>query len=71
MQHPMTPERLGVVLDAHRGGFGGAQSVDAEEERQSTVVNGQRLGDLQEADELEPVESWVRDSSCWNLGSRA
>lgn len=52
----MAAEGVGVVLDAHCGGFGGAKRVDAEQVRQGTVVHGQGVGDLQESDQLEPVQ---------------
>lgn len=53
----MAAEGLGVVLDADSGGLGGAQGVDAEQERQRAVVDGDGLGDLEEPDQFEPVES--------------
>jgi hypothetical protein len=34
---------------------GGAQRVDAEQERERTVMDGDGLGDLEEPDQLEPV----------------
>ena len=52
----MPTHGLGVVLDPHRGGLGGAQRVDAEQERQRTVVNGDGRCDLEEPDQLEPVQ---------------
>jgi hypothetical protein len=57
MQHPMAAQGLAVVLDPHGGGFGCAQGVDAEQVRQGTVVNRNGLGDLEEADQLEPVQA--------------
>ncbi|MEJ7742824.1 MAG: hypothetical protein WKF73_09900 [Nocardioidaceae bacterium] len=56
MQNPVPAQRLGVVLDPNRSGFGGAQRVDAEQVRQGAVVNGDGLGDLEEPDQLEPVQ---------------
>jgi hypothetical protein len=57
MQHPMAAQGLAVVLDPHGSGFGCAQGVDAEQVRQGTVVNRNGLGDLEEADQLEPVQA--------------
>jgi hypothetical protein len=42
----MPSQGVGVVLDPHRCGFGGAQGVDAEQVRQGAVVDGDGLGDL-------------------------
>nr|WP_240044513.1 hypothetical protein [Nocardioides albidus] len=52
----MAAQRLGVVLDPDRRRLRGSQSVDTEEIRESAVMNGDRLSDLKESDELEPVE---------------
>jgi hypothetical protein len=55
--HPVPAQRVGVVLDPYRGGLGGAQGIDAEQEREAAVVHGDRLGNLEEPDQLEPVKS--------------
>ena len=57
VQHPMASKGLGVVLDPHRGGFGGAQGVDAAQVRERAVVHGQGLRDLEESDQLEPIQT--------------
>ncbi len=57
VQHPVPAQGLGVVLDPHRSGLRRAQRVDAEQERQRAVVDGDGLGDLQEPDQLEPVQA--------------
>jgi hypothetical protein len=57
VQNPVAAQRVGVVLDAHRGGFRGAQGVDAEQEREGAVVDGDGLGDLQEPNQLQPVQA--------------
>jgi hypothetical protein len=56
VEHPVAAEGVGVVLDPHRGGFGGAEGVDTEQVGQGAVVHGQGLGDLEEPDQLEPVQ---------------
>ena len=53
----MAAQGLGVVLDPDRGGLGGAQRVDAEQVGQGAVVDGDGLGDLEEPDQLEPVQA--------------
>ena len=53
----MPAQRLRVVLDSHRSGLGGPQGVDAEQVRQCAVVDGDGLGDLQEPDQLQPVQT--------------
>jgi hypothetical protein len=55
MQDPVSAQRLLVVLDADRGRLGGTQRVDAEQERERAVVDADRLGNLQEPDQFEPV----------------
>ena len=45
------------VLDPHAGGFGGAQRVDSQQVGQGAMVHGERLGDLEEPDQLETVQS--------------
>lgn len=67
----MSAKSFVIVLDPHRGCLGCAEGVDAEQERQRAMMNGERLGDLEEADELEAVQSLVRDSSRCTLGRRA
>ena len=57
VQDPVSAERLAVVLDPHRRGFGGAQGVDAEQVGQGAVVHGDGLGDLEEPDQLEAVQA--------------
>ncbi len=57
VQHPVPAQCLVVVLDPHRCGFGGAQRVDAEQERQGAVVHADGLRDLEEPDQLEPVQA--------------
>jgi hypothetical protein len=53
----MPAQGLGVVLNPHRGGFGGTQGVDAKQIGQGAVVDADALGDRQEPDQLEPVQS--------------
>lgn len=53
----MSAQGLGVILDADRGRFGGAQGVDAEQIGEGAVVDGDGLCDLEEPDEFEPIES--------------
>ena len=55
MKDPVPAESLLVVLDPHGGCLRGTQGVDAEQVRESAVVHGQGLGDLEEPDQLEPV----------------
>ena len=55
VQHPVSAQGVGVVLDLYCGCFGGAQGVDAQQVCEGAVVDGQGLGDLQEPDQLEPV----------------
>ena len=57
VQDAVPAQGLGVVLDPDGGGFGGAEGVDAEQVRQGAVVDGEGLGDLEEPDQLEPVQS--------------
>src|SRR5665811_1199176 len=57
MQHPVSAQGIGVVLDPYCGRFGGAQGVDPEQIRAGAVVDGQGLGDLEEPDQLEPVQA--------------
>jgi hypothetical protein len=57
VQHPVAAQGLGVVLDPDRGGFGGAQGVDAEQVGQGTVVDADGRGDLEESDQLETVQA--------------
>ncbi len=45
-----------VVLDAYRSSLGCAECADAQQVRQGAVVDGDRLGDLEEPDELELVQ---------------
>ena len=53
----MAAQGVGVVLDPDGGGLGGAQGVDAEQVGEGAVVDGDGLGDLQEPDQLEPVQA--------------
>jgi hypothetical protein len=48
---------LGVVLDSHGGGLGGAEGVDAEQVSQRAVVDAEGLSDLEEPNQLEPAGS--------------
>jgi hypothetical protein len=57
VQHPVAAQRLGVVLDPHRGGFGGTECVDAKQVSQRAVVDTDGLGDVEESDQLEPVQA--------------
>jgi len=57
VQDPVTAAGVGVILDPHRSRLRGAQGVDAEQVRQGAVVGGDGLGDLEEPDQLEPVQS--------------
>jgi hypothetical protein len=57
VQDAVAAQRLGVVLDPDRRGLGGAQGVDAEQERERTVVDGEGLGDLEKTDQLKPVQA--------------
>lgn len=52
----MSAQRLGVVLDPDRCRLLGSQGVDAEQIGEGAVMDGDRLGDLKESNELEPVE---------------
>lgn len=52
----MAAQRLGVVLDPDRRRLGCSQSVDPKEISECTVMDGDRLSDLKEPEELEPVE---------------
>ena len=56
-QDSMASDGLGVVLDPHCGCLGGAQRVDAQQERKCAVVDGKGLGDLREPDQLEAVQT--------------
>ena len=53
----MAAHGLRVVLDTDRGRLGGPQCVDAQQVGQGAVVDGDGLGDLQEADQLQPVKA--------------
>ncbi len=71
MQHLVAVYGLLVVLALDASGFGGAQCVDAEQVGQGAVAHGQGLGDLEEPDQLEAVQSLgARDSSEWIFGGR-
>jgi hypothetical protein len=63
-------QRSPVVLDPDRGGLGGAQGVDAKQVGERAVVNADGLGDLEEPDELQPVQPLARVSSACSFGSR-
>ena len=72
VQHPVAAQRLGVILDPDGSRLGGAQRVDAEQVGQGAMVDADGLGDLEESDQLEPVQApRVRDSSRWTVGRRA
>jgi hypothetical protein len=70
VQHPVTAQSLGVVLDPNGGCLAGTQGVDAKQVGQGTVVNGDRLCNLEEPDKFEAVQS-LRDSSRCTFGSLA
>ena len=53
----MPAQGFGIVLDVDSGRFGGAQGVDAQQERQCPVVNRDGLGHLEKPDQLEPIQS--------------
>jgi hypothetical protein len=57
VQHSVAAQRLGVVLDPDGGRLGGAQRVDAEQVGQGAMVDADGLGDLEESDQLEPVQA--------------
>ena len=57
VQDTVTAQCLGVVLDPDRGGLRRAEDVDAEKIRQRAGVPAQRLGNLQEPDQLKPIEA--------------
>jgi hypothetical protein len=63
-------QRLGVVLDTNCCGFRGAECVDAQQEGQSAVVNGDDLNDLENRISSNRSKPWVRVSSAWIFGSR-
>lgn len=67
----MAAQRLAVVLAPDCCCFGGAQCVDAEQVGEGARVHGDGLGDLEEADQFEPVQTLGADSSAWIFGSRA
>ena len=53
----MTAERLAVVLDPDRCRLGCPKGVDAEQERECAVVHADGLRDLEEPNQLEPVQA--------------
>jgi hypothetical protein len=57
VQDPVPAQRLAVVLDPHRRGFGGAQRVDAQQVGQRAVVHADGLGHLQEPDQLQAAQA--------------
>jgi hypothetical protein len=57
MEDAVPTQSLPVVLDSHRCSFGGTQCVDAEQVGQRAVVHGDGLCDLEEPDQLEPVQA--------------
>ena len=57
VQDSVSAQGLGVVLDPHGCCLGGPQGVDAEEVGQSAVVDADRLGDLEEPDQLETIQA--------------
>ena len=67
----MATQGLVIVLDPDGRCFGRTQRVDAQEVGQGAVMDGDRLSDLEEPDQLEPIQALVRDSSEWILGRRA
>jgi hypothetical protein len=56
VQDTVATKGLAVVLDTYGGCLGGSQRVDAEQVGQRAVVDGDGLRDLEESDQLEPVE---------------
>jgi hypothetical protein len=56
VQDPVAAQSVGVVLYPHRGGLRRPQGVDTKQVGQRPVVDGDRLADLKEADELEAVQ---------------
>jgi hypothetical protein len=67
----MAAQGVLVVLDPDRGGLGGAQGVAAQQVGQGTVVDGDGLGDLEEPDQLEPVQTLGAGLVGLDPGSRA
>jgi hypothetical protein len=57
VQDPVTAQGLAVVLDPYGGGLGGSERVDAQQVGKGAVVDGDGLGDLEESDQLEPVQA--------------
>jgi len=57
VQHPVAAQGFGVVLDPDGGRLGGSQRVDAEQVGQGAMVDADGLGDLEESDQLEPVQA--------------
>lgn len=56
-QDAVTTQSVGVVLDLHRGCLRGTKGVDAEQVGERAVVDGECLGDLEEADQLQAVQA--------------
>jgi len=57
VQHPVSAQGVGVVLDPRGCRLGRAQGGDPEQVGQGAVVDADGLGDLEEPDQLEPVQS--------------
>jgi hypothetical protein len=57
MEHAVAAQGLGIVLDTDCCGLRGAQRVDAEQVGKSAVVDADGLRDLEEPDQLEPVQA--------------
>ena len=71
VQHPIAAQGVGVVLDPHSCRLAGPQRIDPQQVRQGTVIDGEGLGDLQEPDELQPVQSLGAGLVAVIFGSRA
>ena len=71
VQHPVAAQGLGVVLDPDGSRLGGAQRVDAEQVGQGAMVDADGLGDLEEPDQLEPVQALGTGLVAVHLGRRA
>jgi len=57
VEHPVSAQGVGVVLDPHGCRLGRAPRVDADQVGECAVVDADGLGDLQEPDQLKPVQS--------------
>ena len=64
----MPPQGLPVVLNPYGSRLRGAQGVDAEQVGQRAMVDGDGLGDLEEPDEFQSVETLRAGLVAMNLG---